>query len=101
MKRAVLSVVAVLLTAAALHAQTIAGVWQGTLPAAASGKGSADGAGLRIVFTVDKKPDGSLRGVMGFIDRGNTIPLKSATLFGQNVTFAVSEDVNFHGKLSA
>ncbi len=101
MKRAILSVAAFLLTAAALHAQTIAGVWQGTLPMAAAGQGSAGGSGLRIVFHVDQKPDGSLRGVMAMIDRGNTIPLTSATLSAPNVAFVLSDDVNFHGKLSA
>jgi len=101
MKRAILPVVFFFLTVATLHAQTIAGFWQGTLPAAASGQGSAGGAGLRIVFHIDKKPDGSLRGVMAMIDRGNTMPLMSATLYALNVTFAVSEEVNFRGKLSA
>jgi uncharacterized protein (TIGR03435 family) len=93
-------VVAGLLFAAALHAQTVAGVWQGTLPVAATAQGQAGGSGLRIAITVGKKPDGSLRGVMALIDRGNTMPLSSTTFSAPNVLFALGDDVSFRGKLS-
>jgi uncharacterized protein (TIGR03435 family) len=100
MKRAISFGLAFLL-AAALHAQSIAGVWQGTLPIAATAQGSSGGSGVRIAVTVDKKPDGSLRGVISSIDRGNTMPLASTTFSALNVTFALNEDVKFRGKLSA
>ncbi len=96
MRRAFSFAIAFLLTAA-LHAQTIAGTWQGTLPAPQSPGGS----GLRIAFTVDKKSDGSLHGVLALIDRGNTMPLSSTTFSAPNVTFALGENVSFRGKLSA
>ena len=85
-------VVAGLFFAVALHAQTIAGVWQGTLPVAATAQGPAGGAGLRIAITVEKKPDGSLRGVMALIDRGNTIPISSTTFSAPNICFTLGDD---------
>jgi uncharacterized protein (TIGR03435 family) len=84
------------LFAAALHAQTIAGVWQGTVPLPTGPQGR-----LRLVFLVDKKPDGSLHGVVRMIDRGNTLPLATTTFSPPNVTFGLNEFVSFHGKLSA
>ena len=101
MKRTILCAIGLFAAVTSLHAQTITGTWQGTLPDAATAQGSNGGSGLRIVFTVDKKPDGSLHGAMALIDRGNSIPLTSTTFSAPNVTFALSEEVNFHGKLSA
>ena len=101
MKRLILSAVAFLLSVVALHAQTIAGTWQGTLPVAATAQGSNGGSGLRIVFTVDKKPDGSLHAVMTPIDLGNATPLTSVTISAPNVTFALGDNVIFRGKLSS
>jgi uncharacterized protein (TIGR03435 family) len=101
MKRTILCAIGLFALTTTLHAQTIAGTWQGTLPIAATGQGSTGGSGLRIVFTVDKKPDGSLHGAMALIDRGNSMPLTSTTFSAPNVTFALSEEVNFRGKLSA
>jgi len=40
MNRTILSVVSLVVTVAALHAQTIAGTWQGRLPIAATGQGT-------------------------------------------------------------
>ncbi len=84
-----------------LHAQTIAGTWQGTVPIAATTQGSTGGSGLRIVLTVDKKPDGSFHGGMTFIDRGDFAPLTSVTFSAPNVAFTHSDTFNYHGKLSA
>jgi uncharacterized protein (TIGR03435 family) len=99
--RTILCAICLLAAVSSLHAQAIAGTWQGTLQIADTGQGSTGGSGLRIVFTVDKKPDGSLHGAMTLIDRGNSIPLTSTTFSAPNVTFALSEEVNFRGKLSA
>jgi uncharacterized protein (TIGR03435 family) len=103
MKRAILSAAAFILTAVALHAQTIAGTWQGTLPIAATGQGSAPGSGNpRIAFTIEKNPDGSFHGGMTFIDRGTPVPLTSVTLSASDVIFAqTGAALSYHGKLSA
>jgi uncharacterized protein (TIGR03435 family) len=103
MKRSILGIVALLLTTS-LHAQSqaasIAGTWQGTLPVAATAQGSTGGNGVRIVITIDKKPDGSFHAVMTPIDLGNATPLTSVTLTALNVTFALGDTVIFRGKLS-
>src|ERR1700761_3747966 len=70
MKRAI-SFGTTFLLAAALHAQSIAGVWQCVVPIASTAQGLSGGADVGIVFTVFKRPDGPLRGVMSFIHRGN------------------------------
>ena len=102
MKRAILFAAAFILTAAALHAQTIAGTWQGTLPVSATGQGTVPGSGNpRIVFIVEKNSDGSFHGGMTFIDRGTSVPFTSVTLSAPDVTFAQSvAGLNYHGKLS-
>ena len=104
MKRTTLSLAVLLFAATSIHAQSqpqsLAGTWQGTLPIAATGQGSTGGNGVRIVFTVDKKPDGSLHAVMTPIDMGNAAPLTSVTLSASNVTFALGDAVIFRGKLS-
>jgi uncharacterized protein (TIGR03435 family) len=105
MKRTILNLAVLLFAATSLHAQSqppsVAGTWQGALPVAATAQGSNGGSGLRIVFTIDKKPDGSLHAAMTPIDIGNATPLTSVTLSGPNVTFAVGDTVIFRGKLSS
>lgn len=99
MKRAILA--AVILAAATLHAQSIAGTWQGTL-AIATQQGASVNRNPRIVFTIEKSADGSLHGVMTFIDFGNSVPLTSVTLSAPDVTFVQSDaGITFRGKLSA
>ena len=63
MQRVILTAAAVIFAAIApLPAQSIAGTWQGTLPIAASGQGTAYRTlNLRVAFTIDKSPDGSFR----------------------------------------
>ena len=104
MKRNTLNLAVLLLAATSLYAQSqpqsLAGTWQGTLPIAATSQGSTGGNGVRIVFTVDKKPDGSLRAVMTPIDVGNATPLTSVTLSAANITFALGGTVIFRGKIS-
>ena len=92
---------ALVLTPTALHAQSIAGIWQGTLPIATTGQGSTGGTGVRIVFTVDKKPDGSFHAVMTPIDIGNATPLTSVSFSAPNVTFSLGDTLIFRGKLSS
>ncbi len=103
MKRTILSAAAFILTAAALHAQTIAGTWQGTLiiPATAQGPGPAGGP-PRIVFTIGKNPDGSFHGGLTFIDQGASVPFTSVTLSAPDVTLTQNAaGLTYHGKLSA
>lgn len=100
MKRTILCTIGLFAAMISLHAQTIAGTWQGTLPIAATGQGSTAGNGVRIVFTIDKKPDGSLHAIMNPIDMGNATPLTSVTLAAPNVTFALGDSIIFRGKLS-
>ena len=105
MKRTTLNLAVLLFAATSLHAQSqpqsLAGTWQGTLPIAATGQGSTGGNGVRIIFTVDKKPDGSLHGAMNLIDLGNSATLTSVSLSATNVTFALGDAACiFRGKLS-
>jgi uncharacterized protein (TIGR03435 family) len=103
MNRTMLAVVSLVIAATTLHAQSIAGTWQGTLPITATGQGSAPGGGdPRIIFIVEKNSDGSFHGGMKFIDRSTSLPLTSITLSAQDITFAQSSiTLNYHGKLSA
>ncbi len=105
MKRAVLSAAAFILAAAIgpLHAQSIAGTWQGTLPIAASGQGTAYRTlDFRVAFAIEKSPDGSFRGGITFIDRGATVLLTSVTFSAPDVTFVESSAAFiYRGKLSA
>jgi hypothetical protein len=86
-----------------LSAQTIAGTWQGTLPIAATAQGAPPGTGNpRIVFTIEKNPDGSFHGGMTFLDRGTSVPLTSVIFSAPDVTFAQSATgLTYRGKLSA
>ena len=89
-------VVAGLLFAAALNAQTVSGVWQGSVPAPANPQEN-----MRLAFTVDQKPDGTLHGNLRVVDRGYTMPLAATKFSPPNVAFEVDGLVSFHGKLSA
>jgi uncharacterized protein (TIGR03435 family) len=75
-----------------LHAQTISGTWQGTLPA---------GDSPRIVLKINKADGGSLGGFLTFIDRGATgAPLLSVTFLAPDLSVAVGS-ISYRGKLSA
>ena len=103
MKRTILSAAAFILTTAALHAQTIAGTWQGTLtiPATAQGPRPSNGP-PRIVFIIQKNSDGSFHGGLTFIDQGSSLPFTSVTLSAPDVTFTQSvAGLTYRGKLSA
>jgi uncharacterized protein (TIGR03435 family) len=102
MQRVILCAAACLFAAAALHAQSIAGTWQGALPIYGAAQGASVYGNPRIVFTIEKNPDGSFHGGITFIDRGVTVPLTSVTFSAPDVAFAESQAAfTFQGKLSA
>jgi fermentation-respiration switch protein FrsA (DUF1100 family) len=77
-----------LFLAVALHAQDIAGDWQGTL--------SAGGAELRLVLHISKTADGSLTATLDSIDQAgaNGIPVTSITF--KNAALSLGID-SLHG----
>ena len=82
--------------ASALHAQSIAGTWQGTL----SPPNSTNSA--RLVFTIAKNPDASLRGGLKYIDNDFGFAFSSVTFAAPNLTLAQdSIGLTFQAKLSA
>jgi uncharacterized protein len=74
--------------------RSIAGLWQGSL--------KAGGVTLRVVFKIEKKPDGSLAGTLDSIDQGaKDIPLSEVHLQGSDVRFQVSSISGvYEGKLA-
>ncbi len=101
MRRAIPFAAAFILTTAALHAQTILGTWQGSLLLVATGQGSNGDSGLRIVFTIDKDPNGSFHGSMTLIDRGSSVQLTAVNFSAPNVAFADGDTLTYRGKISA
>jgi hypothetical protein len=94
-KRVFLSMASlVVISGAALSAQTITGTWQGTLLTAES---------PHIVIKIAKADDGSLRGSCYRIDRGpGGTPLSSITFLSPDLSVALPYgDVSYQGKLSA
>lgn len=77
---------------ALVHAQSIVGTWQGTLP---------DGPFQRIVFKFSTAADNSLHGTFTPIDRGATgIPIITVSYTAPNLTVEIA-DIRYTGKLSA
>jgi uncharacterized protein (TIGR03435 family) len=76
-----------------LHAQTIAGAWQGALPIPVN---------PRIVVRFAKADDGSLDGVFYRIDQSDSsIPFSTVTFVAPELSlFADLMDISFRGKLS-
>jgi uncharacterized protein (TIGR03435 family) len=75
-----------------MNAQTIVGTWQGTLPA---------GTDPRIVLKIAGAEDGSLRGLLTFIDRGASgAPILSVTFLPPVLNVSLG-DISYRGKLSA
>jgi uncharacterized protein (TIGR03435 family) len=97
MKRIPLHLVAVTIAlTASLHAQTITGTWQGTLSPPNSNNSA------RLVFTIAKNPDASLRGGIKYIDNDFGFAFSSITFAAPNLTLAQdSIGLTFQGKLSA
>jgi uncharacterized protein (TIGR03435 family) len=79
-----------LLLATTLQAQTIAGVWQGTLP-------NPDG---RIVLKLTSANDASIQGALTLIDRGSdSIQIPVITFTKPDLRFEIF-NVTYHGKLN-
>jgi uncharacterized protein (TIGR03435 family) len=95
MKRAILSAAFIVAATHSLHAQSIAGTWQGTI--------SYSQHDVRVVFILDKKPDGSFHGGLNWIDsNGIGMPISAITFTSPDVTLAQSSiGMTYHGKLSA
>jgi Dienelactone hydrolase and related enzymes len=83
------------LAGSALHAQDVAGDWQGTL--------KADGVELRLALHITKSADGSLGATLDSIDQGaKGIPAGSVTLRDSKLSFTVSTvNGSYEGKVNA
>jgi uncharacterized protein (TIGR03435 family) len=103
MRRAILSAAFILAAVTVpLHAESIAGTWQGTLPIYGAAQGASVYDNPRIAFAIEQSPDGSFHGGITFIDRGATVPLTSVSFSAPDVTFAESSAAfTYRGKLSA
>jgi len=98
MKRLLLWLIAFgLASGSVLHAQDIAGTWQGTLEAAGGGPA------LRIVIEVSTLADQSLKTVVRSIDQGGQpINTGAVTLQGSTFRFTVPAlEGNYEGRMSA
>jgi uncharacterized protein (TIGR03435 family) len=95
MKRVIMSAAFIVAATVFLRGQSIAGTWQGTI--------SYSQSNVRVVFVLEKKPDGSLHGGLNWIDsNGFGMPFSAITFTSPEVTLAQSAiGVTFHGKLSA
>jgi CubicO group peptidase (beta-lactamase class C family) len=91
----IMVVAAVTLAASALHAQDIAGDWQGTL--------KVMGPDIRIVLHVNKAEKGGWSGLIYYIgDSPEGSPVTSISVQGPAFKFAIDPDhVVYEGKLSA
>ncbi len=94
MKKLMMGIIVVTLSAGTLLAQDLTGAWQGTLQA---------GRELRIVFKISKADSGSLQGVMYSIDQGaQGLPAGAVTLQGSTVRITIPGiGGTYDGKLSA
>lgn len=94
MKKIFLTIACFIAAATAVWGQSIAGVWQGTLPITEN---------PRIVLKISKADDGSLHGVFYRIDQyPDSLPLSAVSFVAPNLSVsAVILDTGFHGKLSA
>jgi uncharacterized protein (TIGR03435 family) len=96
MKRVILNIAALLFTATPLHAQSIAGSWQGTLSAPSSN------SSVRVVFAIQKNPDGTLRGGMKYVDNDFGFTFSSVTFSAPDLTLAQdATGITIHAQLSA
>jgi non-heme chloroperoxidase len=95
MRKMLLGIIAVaMLLGSSLHAQDIAGDWQGTLKM---------GAGLRVILHITKGDNGGWNGMMYSIDQTTDgIKVNSLSLVGSDVKFSVDQvHGSYEGKLSA
>src|SRR3977135_3875452 len=94
MRRMLLSIIAfATVLGGSLHAQDIAGNWQGTLKV---------GAGLRVILHITKRDNGGWNGMMYSIDQGpDGMKVNSLTLAGSDLKFSVDQvHGSYEGKLS-
>lgn len=83
MKNCLLAIIIPLLAIGSLHAQNIAGDWQGIL--------RANGAELRLVLHITKNDDGSFKATLDSIDQtANGIPITTMSLKDSNLNFTVA-----------
>jgi len=95
MKRTVLCAIGLIAAMASLHAQTIAGTWQGTVTYPNSNS-------ARLAITLKKDPDGSLRGRLNYVDHDFGFAFSSITFAAPDLTFSQeATGMAFHGQLSA
>jgi uncharacterized protein (TIGR03435 family) len=81
------------LSGSAVHAQDLAGAWQGTIN---------PGKELRLVFVIANTEGGALRATMHSIDQGGQAIAATATLQGTTVRMGVAAiNGTFEGRLSA
>ena len=95
MRKMLLGIIAIaMLLGGSLHAQDIAGDWQGTLKV---------GAGLRVILHITKGDNVGWNGMMYSIDQGpDGIKVNSLTLVGSDLKFSVDPiHGSYEGKLSA
>jgi uncharacterized protein (TIGR03435 family) len=83
-----------------LHAQSVTGIWQGTLSFPGNGRTA------RVAFTIQKDPGGPFHGGITFLDNngpgGSSLSLSSVTVAPPDVTLTqTAANLTYHGKLSA
>jgi len=84
-----------------VRAQSIAGIWQGTLTIT-NQQGASVNNNLRVVFTIEKSADGSLHGGITYIDFGRSMPISSVALAGPDITVTQGDTgMSYSGKISA
>jgi uncharacterized protein (TIGR03435 family) len=95
LKRAIFCAISLLVAIPSLHAQTILGTWQGTLPI-------PDHPRIAFKIETDAGGDGTLHGVVYEFDKGPAaVALTSITFTAQDVTVdQVNLDIAFKGRLA-
>ncbi len=95
MKRTALCAIGLFAAITSLRAQTIVGTWQGTVTYPNSNS-------TRLVITLTKSPDSSLRGGLNYVDHDFGFAFSSITFAAPNLTFSQeATGMAFHGLLSA
>lgn len=94
-KAAFVFISSALATTVPVHAQSIAGTWQGALAL-------PNGNSVRVAFSVAKNPDGSLHGGIRYVDSNAGLVFSSITFSAPDLAVTQSmTSMAYHGKLSA
>jgi uncharacterized protein (TIGR03435 family) len=95
LKRTILCAICFLVALTSLHAQTILGTWQATLP-------SGDNPRIAFKIETDAGGDGTLHGVVYEFDKGPaTVALTSVTFIAPDLAVdQVNLDISFKGRLA-